>query len=603
MTKFSRWPGIALVLAGVASIGVGLGDGSLIPAWASAVAAITLLLARRLPAGLSFALAAGAFLAGELLLLRVTPLLGLGAALPNTLAWSLLACALGVFATIRPASRALADRRSALLALAASAGALLLVGALALAQVLPGALKLVWAMNGDAVHAMGFARRMLVDGGIDPASTPQVTPLPFAMAAANLEGGRAALPRELLLEHDVARTAQVWVFVIVLSCLLAGCIIARAAAAAPLRWAAPVVAVASTAMLSWYVIGVQFQFGFMNSAFAVTLLLVGWLVFSAGAFRPVVVLAGLFVAALALLAVWSPLIVCLVGLGLVVLLRDGRSLLRARPWKLVVVGLLAVLLLGYAATVTLPGFLDQSSALGSDGGFPAIGPASIIVITALAVLSCALVAQRHGQRDAAGLIAVIVGFGVGLGYLLLQRQGAVFGWGYYPAKFAWTTSILLIVVITAFAVRLLAFSTGTRGWRAANTAIVGGVIASLLWGPVLPAAQVPLAGILAGNAFDNRQEAADIVFDLAGSDDGKDILWRTNVGDFWPNSWLLQIDQPDGDPLKIYATVVNLDPDQLCALIAGLGDDVVVHTSDPTAGDALDAVCPDARYTLVQGEY
>ena len=603
MTKFSRWPGIVLVLAGLVGIAVGLGDGSLIPSWSAAVAAVTVLLARRLPVGLSLALAVGAFLTGELLLLRVTPVLGLGAALPNAVAWSLLACTAGLFAALRPASRSLADRRGVLLALAASTGALLLVAALATAQALPGALRLVWSMNGDAVHAMGFARRMLVDGGIDPASTPQPTPLPFAMAAANMEGGRAALPQELLLEHDVARTAQVWVFVIALSCLLAGCIIARAAAAAPLRWALPVVAVASTAMLSWYVIGVQFEFGFMNSAFAVTLLLGAWLVFSAGAFRPLVVLGGLFIGAVALLAVWSPLIVCVAGLGIVVLVRDRRSVLRARWWKLVVVGLAAALLLAYAVTVTLPGFLGQSSALGSDGGFPAIGPASIIVITALAALMAVLVAQRHGQRDAVGILAVIAGFGAGLGYLLLQRQGAVFGWGYYPAKFAWTTSILLVIVITAFAVHLLASSSGERPWRALTTVMVGGVVASLLWGPVLPAAQVPLAGILTGTAFDNHQQSADIVFDLAGTANGKDILWRTTTGDFWPNTWLLQIDQPDGDPLKIYATVVTLAPDQVCALVAGLGDGVVIHTSDPTASDALNAVCPDASYTLIEGEY
>ena len=603
VTNFSRAPGIVLVLAGLASIAIGLDDGSLIPAWASAVAALTALLARRLPTSLSFALATGSFFAGELLMLRVTPTVGFGATVPNTLAWATVAIGVGVFAAVRPATRPLADRRSAILAVSASVAAVVLVATLLLAQVVPGALKLVWSMNGDAVNAMGFTRRMLVDGGIDPVSTPQPTPLPFAMAAANMEGGRTGIIQSLLLEHDVARTAQAWVFAIVLSCLLAGCIVARAAAAARLRWAAPVAAVASTAILSWYVLGVQFEFGFMNSAFAVTLLLCAWLVFSSGSGRAVVVITGLMVTALALLAVWSPLVVCIAGLGVVVLVRDGRSVIRAAPWKLVVAVAVTLLLLGYAATVTLPGFLGQSSALGSDGGFPAIGPASILVITALATLSAALVAQRGAQRDAAGLLAVIAGFSGGLGYLLLQRQGAVFGWGYYPAKFAWTTSILLVVVLTAFAVHLLARSTATAGWRALTTAIVGGVVASLLWGPVLPAAQVPLAGILAGTAFDNHEEAADIVFELAGTENGKDVLWRTTVGDFWPNTWLLQIDLPDGDPLKIYSTVVNLDPDQMCALVRGLGEGVVVHTSDPNAAGDLDAACPNAEYALVEGEY
>jgi hypothetical protein len=472
---------------------------------------------------------------------------------------------------------------------------------LGIAQLIPGARRLAWAMNGDAVNAMGFARRMLADGGINPNSTPQPTPLPFAMSAVNMSGGRAGLAPPMLLEHDVVRSAQVWAFVIVLSCVLVGAIMAHVTRKTALWWSVPIVALSSTIVLSWYVIGVQFDFGFMNSAFAVALLLTAWLTYVGGEGRPLVVLVGLFACCLGLLAVWSPLVVCIVGLGAVTVVREWRLLSRAPGHYLVLPVVSILVVASYAALITLPGFLKQSSALGSNGGFPAIGPGSIVVIAAITVLASAMIAQAGDMRTAAGSIAVVLGFALGLAYLLFQRQGADFGWGYYPAKFAWTASILLIVVISASAVQLVMAVRLSRNWRVVMTTLVAVVVAALLWGPVSPRAQVPLAGLI--DASGTGERAADIVFALAGTHNGRDVLWRTSIGDFWPNTWLLQIDQPAGDPVKIYATVPTLAPDQMCSVIGDLRDNVVIHTSDPGAGAALRAVCPDAKYTLIEGEY
>ena len=94
-----------------------------------------------------------------------------------------------------------------------------------------------------------------------------------------------------------------------------------------------------------------------------------------------------------------------------------------------------------------------------------------------------------------------------------------------------------------------------------------------------------------------------LVFDLVGTENGKDFLWRSTIGDYWVNTWLLQIDQPDGDPLKTYATFAMLEPAQVCELVAGLGDGVVIHTSDPAADFDLRAACPAAQFTIVHGEF
>ena len=600
MTIYSRVPGVLLVAAALAAAALGLAGQGLVPVWSVAVVGISLLLSRWLPRALSLSAAIGGFFSLELLLLLVTAQLGLGATVPNAVLWGAVSAVAGALLVAKPAPRL--GRSGTGLVIASSASAALLVISVTVAQIFPGALRLSWAMNGDAVNAMGFARRMLADGGIDLASTPQPTPLPFAMSAATMEGGRAALPESMLLEHDVARTAQVWIFVIALACLLTGAIVARTTRAASPRWGLPVTALASTIMLAWYVIGVQFDFGFMNSAFAVTVLLAAWLAYVAGEGHPAATLGAVFALAIVLLAVWSPLVVCVAGLGLVTIVRE-RALLRSprlRELPLVIVPALAFV--AYAALVTVPGFLAQSSALGSNGGFPPIGPGSIGVIAATALLLSAFTAKSGRLREGVGAVVVIAGFGLGLGYLLLQRQGAEFGWGYYPAKFAWTTSILLIVIGTSFAVELMLASGSSRRWRAVLTVLAAGVVASVLWGPVAPSAQAPLAGILRGG--DGYQEAAaDIVFDLAGPENGKDLLWRSLIGDYWPNTWLLQIDQPDGDPVKIYSTQVTLSAEQVCSIVDGLGPEAVIHSADPAAEADLDAVCPDAVYTLIHDGY
>lgn len=592
-----------LVVAAAAAAVLALNAGSLVPVWCVAIASLALGMRRWFPTALSAGLSIALFFAVELVILSVTPLLGLTMVPLQTALWAGVAMVAALATAVSPNVGLRATRQDFLLALAATTGSIVFLISMIATQLVPGALRLIWAMNGDTVNAMGFARQMLVDGGIDPVSTPQVTPLPFAMAASNMESGRAALAESALLEHDVARTAQVWIFVIALTCLLVGITVAHAVKGVRLACSVPVVALSSMSLLVWYVIGVQFRFGFMNTAFALALLCAGWLIFSAGTGHTLATLAGILTTGLGILAVWSPLVICIAGLGIVVLASEFVSLRRARPQHLIVLAIAAVVFAGYAITVTVPSFLAQSSALGSDGGFPPIGPASIIVITALTFLCAAIALQSSSTRLGAGTLAVVAGFAIGLGYLLLQRQGAAFGWGYYPAKFAWTTSILLVVILATLAAKMVLTGTRSRSSRALLTVAAAASVASLLWGPVLPGEQLPLPGMIAGNAFDQTEARAEVVFELAGRANGQDVLWRTTGGDQWANAWLLQIDRPADDPVKLFTTVPTLSPAQMCDVVTLLGDDVIIHTSDPAANSDLRAACPAARFTIVDGEF
>ena len=592
--------GVAAVLAAAAGL-LGLG---LVPLWVVALVAGVLALATRIPRTLALALGIGGFLALELGLLMLTPLIGVGMTVPHVAVFVVVSGASAVALRRASVGSVMGGPGGPMLAFAPFVGAGLFLATMALSQVLPGALRLAWAMNGDTVNAMLFSRFMLDAGGIDQVAVPQPTPLPFGMAAANMESGRAGLPDAALLEHDVARTAQVWVLLIALICVLVGVVVARAARGASRGWAVSVTAVASAAPLIWYVVGVQFEFGFMNSSFAMVLLLAAWLAYLGGRSQPVLALVGLFVVALGLLAVWSPLVICVAPLGLVLLVARWRELRQTPARVLLAAALAPVAFLAYAVLVTVPTFLAQSEALGSDGGFPEITDSQILVIIAATVLAIVVAWQRLGGDAPRGALAVLIGFSIGLGYLLLQRQGAVFGWGYYPAKFAWTTSILLLTIAASFVVAVIADSSSRGRARAVLTVAAGAALASLMWGPVLPTAQLPLPRILTGTAFDNQNAAADIVFELSGAKNGQDMLWRTSVGDRWPNSWLLQVDVPDAatNPVRIYAFVPQLSAQQVCEVAGGLPG-ITVHTSDPAAEADLAATCPDADYSVEVGSY
>src|SRR5690606_39520989 len=71
-------------------------------------------------------------------------------------------------------------------------------------------------------------------------------------------------------------------------------------------------------------------------------------------------------------------------------------------------------------------------------------------------------------------------------YTTLFRSGLETTWGYYPAKFGWTVSILLLVIAVGAAASLIAeFSTKKR-----TDAIAAGfgvvLLTGLLWSPSEP---------------------------------------------------------------------------------------------------------------------
>ncbi len=576
--------------------------------WAFAVLALFLVVRRWVPAASALGYSTVLFLAVELGLLYLNPLTGLPMPVLDVVVWSAVILGGAVWLIIRGV--ALPTRRGWWVRAAALSGSVIAVVTIALAQVVPGAVRLAWAMNSDAVNVMTFSRGILSSNGLASASTAadtSPTPLPFGMVALTLSPGRDAVADAALTEHDVIRLAQVWVFMIALTCLLAGVIAARGAATARLTLAVPATVIASVAMLSWYVIGVQIEYGFVSSAFAVAVLLSSWLVYLDGEKRPAIALAVLLLAGTVVLAVWSPLIIVIAALGVVIVVTRFRELLRSGLLRLLAVGAGVVILALYVLLVTLPEFLVKSSFLGANGGFPAFGAGQVVTIMVVTALVAVLGARLLGLRYAVlGALAAVVGGGIGLAFLLAQRTGAESGWGYYPAKYGWTVTILLLAITVGGAAGFLAKIERGKLLDYAIAVLAVGVLGGLMWSPVQPTGQFPLTGVLTGSVGGMPQRAADLIFESSGRDNGQDVFWRTTTGDNLMNLWVLQLDIDDirDNPVRTYAyQAAVFTPEQMCEIVDLLASDVVIKTADAAAAGDLEAVCDATDYTVTVGDY
>lgn len=576
----------------------------MVAVWSVGLVALWLLARRRVPPSAALGYAAIGFLGVELVVLLVNPLLGLALPWLEVGVWVVIVAA-AIVARVGDARRgsgtARPSGRSVALGVAAASGAILVVAGTALAQVVPGALRIAWAMNSDAVNVVAFARELLFDGGIDPSASGSPTPLPFAMLASAAAPGRENMSDAALAGHDIAALAALWVVLLALGCVLAGAIAARSVASVRTPLAVGATAVASLLGTTWYVLGVQFQFGFLNIAFAIALLLAAWLVYLDAEERPALGLAALVLAVAVLLSVWSPLVIVVIPLGVIVAVRQWRSIL-ASGWRgLAPVAASAVLTLVYLVGITVPQYLAISSFLAADGGFPAIGPSVIIATIGVGGLAAALAARLRRQRHALiGVLGAILGLAVGLGFLLAQRWGAEVTWGYYPAKFAWAVSILLLMIAIGSVATML---DGVRRRTDAIAVAFGLVLLmGIVWAPSEPQdpiSQLPLAEILKGDAFGLTNDQAETVLALTGRENGHHLLWQTPY-DQWGNRWLLQLDVDDFDtnPVKAYAYLPALTATDVCTAIELLGDDVTVHTTNPDVESVLVSTCPDAEFSV-----
>ena len=601
-----------LVAAVVVADAVLLTGGPVISLWIAAISTVAFLLTRIFAMSMAIAGAVVIFLVIELLLLRISAVLTFGLPVVEAVVWTSVAVACAAVVILRGPS----DRQSFSLAhcgavLASALGSMLLLAVVAVSQLLAAANAVGWAMRGDSVNVLVFSREIAAANGISPGDTQQPTPLPFGLIASNLIGGRESVPDSLLLVHDIDRYAQVWVLILAVSCLLTGLAVAR-----PLIERSPIIAAlagaaASLTPLSWLWVGVQFQSGFENTSLAVAVLIACWIMYLEVDHGPHAVLTLLSLAATALLAVWSPLVLAPVFLIAVILIRSRRSLM-ASAWRTLVLPASAVaVLLAYGAFITIPNYLQNADFLSRPGAFPAFTLAIAMVVGGLVVLAAVAALSAGHSSMAWGAAALVMSLIIGTAYFMFQRRTQMSLWGYYPQKYSYSLTLLLVVVAMSLVALLVANPSFRRRVMAAGivgaTVLVIGILGLTSNDDPRPHSYFPLYSMLRGNMFRTSEALATTVFASSGRDDGLDLAWQfpDHYSDNLINFWWLQTDlaDPQNQSDRLWAQREGPRTSiEVCMVIAGLGEPMTIHTADPKAEEKLRRYCNHLDFQVILNE-
>lgn len=554
----------------------------------------------------SFALASSilALLAISSVLARVTPVLNIGLTGPIGAVLG-IACASGVVVLFRD-SRARLPRRAQALAACAVVMVLAAAVAVVIGRGLPGA-DFEWAMHNDAVWNVATTRFIIHDGGVDAATHPNSSPLTAIVMAVAAAVGRGDVPASALFEHDIVRFATFWLLAAGASCVFAGLIGYRAVPADRPVWRWVAALAAAFLPNTWFVFGVAADYGFFNGTVVVVLLCAVWLVWLDARAHPVLSAFMLSLAAVCFLATWAPLAVIPLALAVLALARPILASLRpdadGRAHTLLTA--MAVLLPAplYVVFVTLPDLRRDGAALSVDGAFIPFLPVHAMTIVVVALTVVLIVARiRNDQHTLAGTVVVTGSGAVALAYLLFQRRGVANLWGYYPAKFAWFVSILLLVILSAEIARGALSITRRRGWTVLGASLAVLVPCTLMahvpppqgWRTI----STPLTIAMQWRS-DGPSVAARTLFGLAV--DGVPTValgYGAPATDQFVNGWLLQLESPSSaDPIRDFSYFLAPgDVEQTCQAILTWKRDVRVVTSDPTISARLAEECPEGRF-------
>ncbi len=572
----------------------------------AATLGLTLAVGQRVSWSVAFSTSVVLQLAAAAVLFRLTPMVG----------WSLTAGAVALF-VVASASGIIVLARTVEVRLprptqALGAGIALTVLSAAVAFVVlraaPGA-DYEWAMHNDAVWNVVTTRFMITDGGLDVATHPNSSPLTAMAMATAADVGRAGLPVSELFSHDVSRFGTFWLLAGALSCSVAGLVGYRAAAASKPLVRCAAASVAAVIPSTWFVYGVATGFGFYNATIAVIILCASWMLWLGSRESALVTVLALNAAAVALLATWAPLAILPFTLMLAVFWQTGRGGgpgQRATPGERVRLVLAATIPVPlYAATVTLPDLGRDGAALSVEGAFIPFLPVHILTIAIVAVTVVCLVALCTGEgHEARGLFIVLAAATPALAYLLYQRRDAISLWGYYPAKFAWFVSILLLV-ITATTLMRISPSLGFRRLSAPSSLALALMLPLSLMAHIPPpdgwrTAITPVS-IAFGWGSAAPSDRAHVLFGVAEAGVPTLTLHYADAAtDQFANAWLLQLEsQRSSDPIRNFSYFLKPgDEEHACEAIMVWDREVRVVTSDEGLEQRLRRTCTAGAFRV-----
>ncbi|WP_141880718.1 hypothetical protein [Homoserinimonas aerilata] len=492
-------------------------------------------------------------------------------------------------------------------------GAVIWLGTVVASHVVPGASRIGWVMGGDSANNILFAREVVYRGGIVFGPEENPVPLTSVLMGVSIASGRDGVAPQQLLEHDLSAFAGLWALLVALICVLAGTVAASIVRSLTLRplTIGIVAAGASCLPLTWFVSGYPIEFGFFNTMVALVVVLAAFLCFLSYRTGPALVLAVQAFAATLLLAVWSPLVLLPAALGLVVVAFSWRGLLSVRRLGLWVLLFAFAQMLAFGIAVVLPSVLALGDFLTAQGG--AHGFRKVMLpFFGLAAAVLAIIALRgHRSSALAGTLAFVAASGAGLGILLFISRNEPSPWTYYPLKFAWLASVVLIVILAgllpALVVRVL------RSHTAQNLGVAAAMVVTVCAVIVMPAVafgldtRAPAARIIDGDYLGEGDVVAEQVVALADPEQSH-ILWDSGehyepAVNFWlMTMWADSMNENFDLRSAAYGLEGTEDLAVLCRNIELMGGGTIVHSRVPGLQQQLDEACPGTGAEVVDAQ-
>lgn len=624
--------GLALpVLAGAGLVGFGFSPLLLIIASTGAAATAV---AARLGWVLGITLGPLALLATYVSLVQIYPDVGLPYGASNAVvlvAAGLLSAGLAArWGVVRP------TRAATLTVAGAACIPMLATLSLPIIRLVSGQPKLAWAMTNDSAWNLYYTRILINDGGATTGAHASPAIGLQELLALFVMPGRGLVAPVDLLEHDLNRVLQALALVLAATGVLGGIAVARALPARQLPERLVVGAIASLVPFTWFVMGFAFRLGFWNSLLALAVLVAAWLALSDARRHPTGATATLVCAAIILLPVWTPVALFPLLMGAVLFLRTWRAHLTLRGIPLMLWLLPPVVLAWYGLFVIRPLLTSQGHALAYDGAMVTISLTNVVVCLLLMTATAAAVAAAgRGVEPLVVALTILAAAIVGLWYLIGQREASATGtWGYYPAKFGWTTSILALYVslhaCASFARRVT--QQPSLRWAVAGRAGVTGVACLALGAAMMsqvppsdlrpqsadsnPApvptpdwraeSIVPLLSIGADDGMSEFDNILDLLLDLSSPSE-KNVVSQLHHDPFHDsliNYWLLQ-QAGVSDNATVQGFAYTLDSHKagsMCELVRAWGDGVTITTSTPGWGERLHKQCPKLDFEVHEVE-
>ena len=534
---------------------------------------------------------------------------------PMLLVFTIAAAVFGVAGLVigRERMTRLPSRHDAMIWGGAAVGGVVWVAVMTVSAVIPGGVRYAWVMLGDSANNLLFGREAIYRNGLAVGPEENPVPLPSAVLALGMAPGRSAVAVSDLLRHDIAAFALTWGALIALSCVAVGVLaatIARASGTSPAVTTAVAIG-ASLLPLSWFVTGYPIEFGFYNTHLAILIMATATIVFLDAERRPAVAFAAQAVAATLMLAVWSPLVLMPALLALVLLLRFPRALVASRGITGLMLAIAVVQLVVYGLAVVLPGLLALGDFLLAPGGVFGFPKLMLLGFAGLTTIVAVVLFWRRSSLALLGFVAIAVASLVALGALLFITREQTNPWTYYPLKFSWLATLMLLVLLCGL-LPALAYRITRRAARSLRLLAVAGsaagIVCFLIIAPTFGlgySAKNPMLRLVSGDVLGDGDQVAERIFELAHPEQSA-FLWRTNdpfEGSI--NFWVLQMwSDSMSQNLELKYAAYGLydasDPSELCRIVELMGGGTVVYTADTELLEqGASVACPGSGIRLV----